>query len=208
MDYCDSGDLKNYLTENFYNIKWLNKLNILKEIIGGLKHIHGKRITHRDLHSGNILCSKNNRSLMVSISDLGLSKSSTESTNDKSDEIYGIIPYIAPEIFQGQDYTAASDIYSFGIIMWEIMTGRRAFWNQNHDTELIIEICDGLRPPIITNAPEDYIELMQKCWHSDPDKRPTASEIYIRGLTLIINRERRSTTNIIKSPDIGPITMN
>ncbi|RIA86865.1 kinase-like domain-containing protein, partial [Glomus cerebriforme] len=79
---------------------------------------------------------------------------------------------MAPEIFRGQKYTKASDIYSLGMIMWEIMT---PFWDRNHDTELIIEICDGLRPPIITNEPEDcnYIDLMKKCWHSDPNKRPT-----------------------------------
>ncbi|POG63811.1 hypothetical protein GLOIN_2v1682625, partial [Rhizophagus irregularis DAOM 181602=DAOM 197198] len=73
------------------------------------------------------------------------------------------------------------------MIMWELMTGRRPFWDQNHDTELIIEICDGLRPPIVTNAPEGYIELMEECWHSDPDKRPT---------------------KIIESSDIGPVTKN
>ncbi len=70
---------------------------------------------------------------------------------------------MAPEIFQGQKYTTASDIYSFGMIMWELMTGRMPFWDRYHDTELIIEICDGFRPPIVTNAPEGYIELMQKC---------------------------------------------
>ncbi|EXX74210.1 Ypk2p [Rhizophagus irregularis DAOM 197198w] len=74
--------------------------------------------------------------------DLGISRSATESNNDN--EKYGIIPYMAPEIFQGQKYTEASDIYSFGMIMWEFMTGRRPFWDEIHDIELIIKICDGL----------------------------------------------------------------
>ncbi|RGB30935.1 kinase-like domain-containing protein, partial [Rhizophagus diaphanus] len=91
--------------------------------------------------------------------------------------IYGIIPYMAPEIFQGREYTKASDIYSFGMIMWELMTGRRLFWNRNHDTELINVIFDGLRPPIVTNAPNGYIELMKECWHSDPEQRPHATDI-------------------------------
>ena len=71
------------------------------------------------------------------------------------------------------------------MIMWELMTGRRPFWDQNHDTDLIIKICDGLRPPIITNAPEGYIELMQKCWHSDPLKRSTLM-ILLNSFTIVV----------------------
>ncbi|CAI2183591.1 16546_t:CDS:2, partial [Funneliformis geosporum] len=101
--------------------------------------------------------------------DLGLSKSATEAADN---ETYGIIPYVAPEVLQGQKYTKKSDIYSFGMIMWECMTGRRPFWDCAHDTELILDICDGLRPPIgDIAAPEGYIELMKKCWDPNPNKR-------------------------------------
>ena len=68
---------------------------------------------------------------------MGISKSATDST-DNNNENYGIIPYMAPEILQRQNYTKASDIYSFGMIMWEFMTGRRPFWDRIHDIELII----------------------------------------------------------------------
>jgi serine/threonine protein kinase len=136
---------------------------------------------------------------------LGISKSVTESTDNE--ENYGIIPYMAPEILQGQKYTKASDIYSFGMIMWEFMTGRRPFWDRNHDIELIIDICDGLRPPIVTNAPEGYIELMKECWHSDPDKRPTADDIHEK-VDKMYWREDNNPTKIIHSLDIGPVKTN
>ena len=141
------------------------------------------------------------------ISDLRISKPAIESSDDDN-EVYGIIPYVAPEIFQGKKYTKASDIYSFGMIMWELMTGRRPFWDRNHDTYLIIDICDGLRPPIVTNAPEGYIELMKECWSSDPNKRPTAAELYEK-ISDIYDKECdifSTPTEIIKSPDIGSIT--
>ncbi|EXX50837.1 Bck1p [Rhizophagus irregularis DAOM 197198w] len=176
---------------------------MLISILNGLKYIHDANIIHRDFHSGNILY---NNATSAIICDLGISKSSIAA--DNSGEIYGIIPYIAPEIFQGHKYTTASDIYSFGMIMWEFMTGRRPFWDQIHDIDLIISICNGLRPPIsTTNIPKDYINLMKKCWHSDPNKRPTASSI-LKELDYIKLSELEKPTKIKLSPEIGPITTN
>ena len=85
------------------------------------------------------------------------------------------------------------------------MTGRRPFWNHVHDTELIIRIYDGLRPPINTNAPEGYIELMQECWNLDPKKRPTATDLMNKIMT-IKSRESYNETKVTESPDVGPIT--
>src|SRR6266542_2302412 len=160
-------DLKHYITENLYNINWNTKLKILKNIIKGLEHIHHQKIIHRDFHSGNILYENEDD---IVISDLRISKSAMESDDN---EIYGVTSYMAPEILQKKEYTIASDIYSFGMIMWELMTGRRPFWDQKNDVEITINIYKGFRPPIITNAPKGYVELMQECWNSDPNKRPT-----------------------------------
>src|SRR5687767_9315847 len=204
MPYHKSGDLLQYITNDFYNISWSTKLRRLFLIAHGLESMHRLNIIHRDLHSGNIFIGG---PYLTPIGDLGISKSATESSDDNN-ENYGIIPYMAPEIFQGQKYTKASDVYIFGMIMWELMTGRRPFWDRNHDTELIIEIFDGLRPPIVTNAPNGYIELMEECWHSDPEKRPHATDIYDK-IDKIHEKEwknykNKNPTKIIKSSDIGP----
>ncbi|RIA83568.1 kinase-like domain-containing protein [Glomus cerebriforme] len=178
MLYYSSGDLINYLTNDF--------------II----------LLIRDFHSGNIIFSGKYADTVIG--DLGISKSATETTDDN--ENYGIIPYMSPEIFKGQKYTKASDIYSFGMIMWEFITGKRPFWDRIHDTQLIIEMCDGLRPPIFTNAPEGYIDLMKECWHSDLDKRPTATVIYVRIRNM--SEDPKNFIKNIPSSDIGPITTN
>ena len=97
------------------------------------------------------------------------------------------------------------------MIMWELMTGRRPFWDQSHDANLIVKICDGIRPPIKTNAPKGYIEVMQECWHSDPKKRPTADELYGKIVDIDINESDNmysDPTQIVKSSDIGPTTNN
>ncbi|RIA80497.1 kinase-like domain-containing protein, partial [Glomus cerebriforme] len=171
IEYFNKGDLTNYIIEDFYKLSWSAKLKNLREITIGFKNMHDANIIHRDFHSGNIFFNDHYGRISIVIGDLGISKSAIESADES---YYGIIPYMAPEILQGQKYTKASDVYSFGMIMWEFMKGRRPFWDRSHDAELIIEILDGLRPPINdTNAPEGYIELMKECWHSDPEKRPT-----------------------------------
>ncbi|GBC02879.1 hypothetical protein RclHR1_04880004 [Rhizophagus clarus] len=200
IKYYKSGDLTHYIADDFFSHSWVAKLKILQNIISGLKNIHDANIIHKDYHSGNIFYNGE-------IGDLGLSKSAIESLDDDN-EIYGVIPYIAPEVLQKEKYTKASDIYSFSMIMWELMTGRKPFWDRSHDTELIIEIsCGGLRPPIVTNAPEGYIELMKECWHSDPNKRPTATEIY-EMIKDILWCNDGIFPSVIASSDIGPITNN
>src|SRR5688572_31885988 len=99
MKYYKLGSLKDYITKNFYNIKWNEKLKMLIYIIQGLNHLHNQKIMHRDFHSGNILYEND---FDIVISDLGISKSSID--ND-GDEIYGVISYMAPEILQGKEYT-------------------------------------------------------------------------------------------------------
>ncbi|CAI2198701.1 7513_t:CDS:1, partial [Funneliformis geosporum] len=77
----------------------------------------------------------------------------------------------------GQPYTLASDIYSFSIIMWELIFGVPPFDNKAHDFQLSLDICKGRHLKIIKNISQCYIDLMKKCWDMDPLKRPTASEI-------------------------------
>jgi serine/threonine protein kinase len=94
MPYC-SSDLMHYITKDFYNISWKDKLSYLRNIIDGLDNIRKVNIIHRDLHSGNILMGG-----IAKICDLGTSKSATG--NDNEDSVYGIIPYIVPEVLQGK----------------------------------------------------------------------------------------------------------
>ncbi|RIB23540.1 kinase-like domain-containing protein [Gigaspora rosea] len=83
-----------------------------------------------------------------------------------------------PEILDSEQYTTASDIYSFGIIMWEIMYGKSVSHNQEFGTQFQIKICqENLRPRIIEYTPQCYINLMKKCWERDPIKRPSAQKI-------------------------------
>jgi len=95
----------------------------------------------------------------------------------KKNDIYGVLPFVAPEVLRGKSYTLASDIYSFSMIMWEFTSGIPPFDDRAHDLHLALSICKGERPEIIKNTPQCYIDLMEKCWNEDPLKRPNALDI-------------------------------
>ena len=86
--------------------------------------------------------------------------------------IYGNLPYIAPEVIAGKDYTFASDIYSIGILMWEISSGQLPFMELEHNYNLAMNIINGIRPKIVPGTPLEYKNLMKECWDADPLKRP------------------------------------
>ncbi|RIA88847.1 kinase-like domain-containing protein, partial [Glomus cerebriforme] len=148
------------------------KLQLLKNIILGLKTIHESNLVHCDLHDGNILISENYETYII---DLGLCKPINDS--DSSDKTYGVVPYMAPEVLRNRPYTSASDIYSLSMIMWEFTSGIPPYNNKAHDYDLILSICEGKRPEIINDIPKCYIALMERCWNSDPVKRPTIMDL-------------------------------
>src|SRR5688572_677070 len=148
----------------------------LMYIISGLIKIHEKKIVHRDFHTGNILFRGGYVNGHYSyISDMGLCG---EVDNIDPTKIYGVMPYVAPEVLRGKPYTQAADIYSFGMVMYFVATLRQPFSDRAHDQDLALSICNGIRPEITEKeAPKCYIELMQKCWDPNPDNRPNATEI-------------------------------
>jgi serine/threonine protein kinase len=163
---------KGSLRSNLTIIKYIDeKYTGLSIAAAALSILHKCNLAHGDFHSGNILLDDD---CSTHISDFGLSRPVNQTNLN---EIYGIIPYIAPEVLRGKPYTKAADIYSFGIIMWELTSGVPAFNDRSHDFILSLEICEGLRPKIVEGTSPIYKRLMKKCWDSDPNKRPTANEL-------------------------------
>ena len=120
---------------------------------------------------------------------------------DNPNKIFGVIPYLAPEVLSRKPYTKESDIYSFGMIMWEHTTGKKPFHDRSHNHLLISDILNGERPQITDDTPEFYADLMKRCWDHNPENRPTAFNIrvcfdeYHYGVT----EERKKTIELAES---------
>src|SRR5947208_3394052 len=170
LNIQNEGNLRDYLRNNHSKLTLKDRITILRYLCNSLYNIHEKDLIHCDLHSGNMLTQGG----VCYITDLGLCGPVDDESSGK---IYGIIPYIAPEILQGGKNTKQSDIYSVGMLMWEILVGHPPFDDKAHDADLILKICEGLRPQILPSMPVDYTQMMQKCWDADPSKRPTIQEL-------------------------------
>ncbi len=125
--------------------------------------IHEKNYIHHDLHSGNIFSYDAWTSL---IGDLGLCQQVLD-RKDNQNKIFGAIPYLAPEVLSKKPYTKESDIYNFGMIMWEHTTGKKPFHDRPHNHILILDILKGERPQTTDDTPEFYAELMKRCQKID-----------------------------------------
>ena len=175
MQYAENGNLRQNLNNNFDSLTWENKLWSIKSIAEGLTKIHDEKLIHHDFHCGNILSKDNKYTL---ITDLGLCKPANEKSEKSEKRIYGVLPYVAPEVLRGKIYTQASDIYGFGIIAYEICTGYPPYHDIEHDESLAIRICNGQRPKSNYKIPQLVLDIINQCWDADPLKRPEAGKLW------------------------------
>ncbi|RHZ86173.1 hypothetical protein Glove_54g21 [Diversispora epigaea] len=177
LDYANDGNLREYLKINFNNINWKKKLDNLYRLSLRLMDIHKLDIVHQDFHPGNILSYDFNADLQIS--DFGLSKLiGTNPNNPEKKNIFGVLPYIAPEVLSGdEEYTKAADVYSYGIIAYEIITGFPPYPDIPHDKDLAMKVCNGLRPKIPFHTPKLITRTIMRCWDARVTNRPTFNEL-------------------------------
>eukprot|EP00029_Vermamoeba_vermiformis_P013186 TRINITY_DN80_c0_g1_i2.p2 TRINITY_DN80_c0_g1~~TRINITY_DN80_c0_g1_i2.p2 ORF type:complete len:259 (+),score=17.43 TRINITY_DN80_c0_g1_i2:1827-2603(+) len=170
LEYCDQGSLDNILFETKEDIPAAMQLKIATGIARGLYHLHENNIVHRDLAARNVLLNSGE----AKISDFGLSRKIKEETQvGKTASVVGPLRWMAPESLANQTYSKKSDVWSFGIVLYEI-TARL----EPHIEEDILGIAVKIRdlaytPQIAAECPAVLREIMEMCWQRDPNNRPT-----------------------------------
>lgn len=186
MEYKENGSLQELLEKERRSQAPHEYDNTVKQIIlcgiaHGMMILHSRRVIHRDLKPDNVLLDSEYRPC---ITDFGLSKFlDPENTKSQSISGCGTTAYIAPEVFQSNHYSHKADVYSFGILMYEIITGEEAFSDIIHNKQTTIfnfgmKITQGVRPKFSRPIKPKMKKLIEQCWSHDPHKRPTFKEIF------------------------------
>jgi len=184
QEYCNLGSLgkQNYLRINEQHSAWGCKhpemqviIDTCKDIARGMKYLHDNGIVHGDLKCDNVLLQSSHvdaKGFTAKVADFGLSRKLGHSTH-LSTKSFGTITHMPPELLLDGHLSSKVDVYSFGVIMWELETGETPFKDMRYAEVMRAIVVDKKRPQFAPGTPEDYVALAQLCWNSDPQARPS-----------------------------------
>merc|ERR1712100_554497 len=178
MEYMSDGDLYTYLHTPACELPWERVMQFALDIAWGMRYLHSfvPPICHRDLKSPNVLLTQDkalNR-LTAKVADFGLSRAATGELTRK---VVDNPRWLAPEILKQHGHNETSDVFSYGMIMWELLTREDIWQSENWDYRVEERVIRGERPPIPSSADREYSDLMCRCWSGLPALRPTFDEI-------------------------------
>uniref|UniRef100_A0AAQ4QQ11 receptor protein-tyrosine kinase n=1 Tax=Gasterosteus aculeatus aculeatus TaxID=481459 RepID=A0AAQ4QQ11_GASAC len=175
-EYMENGALDRYLKDHDGEFPSFQLVGMMYGIAAGMKYLSDMSYVHRDLAARNILVNNN---LECKVSDFGLSRVLEDDPEGTYTTSGGKIPirWTAPEAIAYRKFTSASDVWSFGIVMWEVMAfGERPYWDMSNH-EVMKAINEAFRLPAPMDCPSAVYQLMLQCWLQDRSKRPRFGDI-------------------------------
>nr|XP_055059438.1 ephrin type-B receptor 1-B isoform X2 [Misgurnus anguillicaudatus] len=177
-EFMENGALDSFLRQNDGQFTVIQLVGMLRGIAAGMKYLSEMNYVHRDLAARNILVNSN---LVCKVSDFGLSRYLQEDTSDPTytSSLGGKIPvrWTSPEAIAYRKFTSASDVWSYGIVMWEVMSfGERPYWDMSNQ-DVINAIEQDYRLPAPMDCPTALHQLMLDCWQKDRNARPRFTDI-------------------------------
>uniref|UniRef100_UPI00398E4985 focal adhesion kinase 1 isoform X2 n=1 Tax=Pristiophorus japonicus TaxID=55135 RepID=UPI00398E4985 len=186
MELCTFGELRSFLQVRKYNLDLASLILYAYQLSTALSYLESKRFVHRDIAARNVLVSSLD---CVKLGDFGLSRYMEDSTYYKASKGKLPIKWMAPESINFRRFTSASDVWMFGVCMWEIlMYGVKPFQGVKNN-DVIGRIENGERLPMPPNCPPTLYSLMTKCWAYDPSRRPRFNELK-QQLSTILEEEK------------------
>ncbi|CAM9241803.1 unnamed protein product [Scytosiphon promiscuus] len=178
MELLVGGDLLTLLRKSAEPLPEEQSRRIIGDICTGMAFLHSKNTVHGDLKSGNVLLDGDGR---AKIADFGTSRWSyhTNSTGlatyatRSSQSTQMSIAWSAPEVLDSEGSTYQSDVYSFGIVVWEVFSRERPWANKTRPTEILTAVLRGCRPSFPVDAPADIVDIAKACWSGEPKERKT-----------------------------------
>ncbi|MQL71179.1 hypothetical protein Taro_003497, partial [Colocasia esculenta] len=177
-EYMVNGSLRQALHKNDKTFDRRKRLLIAMDVAFGMEYLHGKNIVHFDLKSDNLLVNlRDPQRPICKVGDLGLSKVKRQTLI--SGGVRGTLPWMAPELLNGSSSLVSEkvDVFSFGIVMWELLTGEEPYANLHYGAIIGGIVNNTLRPPVPESCDPEWRSLMERCWVSEPSERPSFSEI-------------------------------
>uniref|UniRef100_A0A8C1QY90 non-specific protein-tyrosine kinase n=1 Tax=Cyprinus carpio TaxID=7962 RepID=A0A8C1QY90_CYPCA len=174
MELCTLGELRSFLQIRKYSLDLASLILFSYQLSTALAYLESKRFVHRDIAARNVLVSSVD---CVKLGDFGLSRYMEDSSYYKASKGKLPIKWMAPESINFRRFTSASDVWMFGVCMWEIlMYGVKPFQGVKNN-DVIGRIENGERLAMPPNCPPTLYSLMTKCWAYDPSKRPRFTEL-------------------------------
>ncbi|KAJ8598921.1 hypothetical protein CTAYLR_009845 [Chrysophaeum taylorii] len=180
VEYMSGGSLRSKLDDESTQLAWSRRKLWLSQIARGVRYLHSHQIQHRDLKSSNILLSESGT---AKVSDFGLSRSEALRTKTTvsggQGTAAGTAPFMAPELISDNIFTEKSDVYSYGMLVYEVITRERP-WDDLSQAQIVMRAALREERPILPAeiyVPPDIVQLMTMCWAHNPDDRPTFADI-------------------------------
>ncbi|MQM19880.1 hypothetical protein Taro_052893, partial [Colocasia esculenta] len=172
-EYLAGGSLRKFLhKQEPHSLPLKLVLRLALDIARGMSYLHSQGILHRDLKSENLLLGED---MSVKVADFGIS--CLESQCGSAKGFMGTYRWMAPEMIKGKQHTRKVDVYSFGIVLWELLTALIPFHDMTPEQAAFAVSQKNARPPIPSTCPPALRHLISQCWTTNPDKRPQFDHI-------------------------------
>ncbi|CAN6212859.1 unnamed protein product, partial [Urochloa humidicola] len=180
-EFMVNGSLKKVLLRKDKYLDWRKRVMLAMDAAIGMEYLHSKDIVHFDLKCDNLLVNVKDPSRPIcKVADFGLSK--MKQATLVSGGMRGTLPWMAPELLSmgGTKVSEKIDVYSFGIVMWEILTGEDPYDGMHYGGVIGGILSNTLRPPVPASCNPEWRKLMEQCWSTEPERRPSFTEVASR----------------------------